>query len=216
MRAAWEAPPPGLAPRLRIAATLPGTGADVLMRDPLDLHFGAPARDDPQLQRGGVAQVDDPVAVERPAIVDPHDHLASVARVPDPRIAGDGQGRMGCRHGVHVVDLAARGALAVELSAIPGGAAALAIGGVRGLRHVVATEHGIGTIGTAREGFDLRLRIGRGHQLAFRRRALPLPVLLGAVDLRPGRRTWARGGAATGQPESACHSQAQHRPPDGT
>ena len=63
------------------------------MRDALDLHLGAPASDDPQLQRSGVAQVDDPVAVEGPAIVDPHDHLAIVARVADPRIAGNRQGR---------------------------------------------------------------------------------------------------------------------------
>ena len=69
-----------------------------------------------ELQRGGVRQIHDAIVQERAAIVHAHDHRLAVLHVRHQRIAGDRQRRMRGRHRVHVVDLAGRRALTVELA----------------------------------------------------------------------------------------------------
>src|SRR5690606_7995249 len=93
-----------------------------------------------------------------------------------------------------VVDLAARGALAMELAAIPAREPALAIRLQRGKRHVALAEHRLGTVGVAVP------RLLRRHGVRYARevgwRAVAGTVVL-VVATGPGRR--AACGRLTGQ-----------------
>ena len=74
---------------------------------------------------------------ERPAIVDAHDHALAGRDVGHARIRRQRQRRMRGGHRVHVVGLADRRLLAVELAAVPRRDAALLVRPQRGRRHVV-------------------------------------------------------------------------------
>jgi hypothetical protein len=114
-----------------------------------------------------VAQVDDAAVDERPAVVHPHDHLASVGRVAHAHIAGQRQCLVRGRHGVHVVGLAARGRRAVELAAVPRGNARFAERPVVGDRLVGPAQHRVGLAGAAAvaDGFDTGLGIGHAVEV---------------------------------------------------
>ena len=84
---------------------------------------GRHARQRAELERGGVAEVDDPALDEGAAVVDAHDDAAAVGRVAHARIARQRQRRVRGGHRVHVVDLAVGGAPAMELAPVPGGQA---------------------------------------------------------------------------------------------
>src|SRR5690606_27975574 len=108
---------PGLAARFRARlgpARILLSGEDGLALHPRAARLGAA-----EAVRSRGAEVDDALAMEGAAAVDPHGGAAAVGEVRHAREARDGQRLVGGRHAVHVVDLAARGALAMELAAIP-------------------------------------------------------------------------------------------------
>ena len=166
-------------PRARARPAAAGPSPRAARRD--DAHFdGRGAREQHvELGRGGVGEVDDAVADERPAVVDAHDDLAAVAQVRDLGVGGNRQRLVRGGHGVHVVALAERGRRGVKARAVPGGGAALDESfGAR--QHVVAlaedfverriaaraarlgARHGIGD----REHVGRRLRDGRAGRNA--------------------------------------------------
>src|SRR5690348_6346945 len=83
----------------------------------LDLDIRAPRADVAELVRRGVGQVDDPARVERAAVVDADDDALPVREIGHARVARNRQDGVRPGHRVHVVALAARGALPVELPA---------------------------------------------------------------------------------------------------
>ena len=94
-------------------------------------------------QFGGlVGDVDEAVAVVRPAVVDPDDQRFAVAEIGHARIARHRKGRMGCGERRHVEHFAIGGQPAVEIIAVPGGHALFAVGGVF-FRHVDPAGDGI-------------------------------------------------------------------------
>ena len=98
------------------------------------LHRGRAGADDAQLARGRVGEVDDALAFahEGPAVVDAHVDRALRLQVAHPHERPERQRAVGGGERVHVVDLPARGALAVEVRAVPGGQPLLTeAGGVR-------------------------------------------------------------------------------------
>src|SRR5690606_17010931 len=75
----------------------------------------------------GPRQVDQALGVERTTIIDTHDGALAVVQVGDARPGRQGQRLVGCGQLVHVVGFAGRGAMAMELAAVPGGDAFLDI-----------------------------------------------------------------------------------------
>jgi hypothetical protein len=69
------------------------------------------------------------------------------------------------RHGVHVVDLAAPGALAVELAPIPGNRALAAVFDQRLVGHVLFSEDGVRLVGARIERFGARRGVGEGIEI---------------------------------------------------
>src|SRR3546814_19228945 len=94
-----------------VARVLAGAKADHC--DPPDTAIA-----DADLDRGGVAQVDDAAIVERAAIVDPHHHRLAVVQVGHPGEARQRQRFVRRGERVHVVHPDVRGAEAVELVAV--------------------------------------------------------------------------------------------------
>ena len=78
--------------------------------------------------RRRVRQVDDAAVQERAAVVDAHDHALAGRDVGDARVRRQRQRRVRRGHRVHVVGLADRRLLAVELAAVPRRDAALPVG----------------------------------------------------------------------------------------
>src|SRR5690606_41659882 len=72
---------------------------------------------------------------------------------------------MRCRHGVHVVRLAAGCRSTMELPAIPGSVALDPIGTPRGVRNIALSGNDIRTVGTACQGFDPRRGVGNGMKV---------------------------------------------------
>src|SRR5690606_33718735 len=112
-----------------------------------------------QLDRSGVAEVDDAALVERAAVVDPHHYRLAVVEVGDAGEAGQRQALVGGTEGVHVVHLAAGGAAAVELLAVIGRAAFLGIALVVVQHPVLRAEHGIGAVAGARARLVAHFRL---------------------------------------------------------
>ena len=129
-------------------------------REYADLHRRGAGEQHVELGGGGVGQVDDAIADERPAIVDAHHDLAAIAQVRDLGIAGNGQGLVRRRHGVHVVALAQRGGSRVESRAVPRGGAALDPAVARGHHVVALAEHFVEGWIAARAA-----RLGAGHRI---------------------------------------------------
>ena len=70
--------------------TMLRAGADVVERQALDFHRRRPMGHDAQLDRGRIAQIENALGVERPAVVDAHDDLAAVVEVAHADVAGNG------------------------------------------------------------------------------------------------------------------------------
>ena len=102
-----------------------------------------------ELQRGGVAEVDDTVFVKGPTVVDAHHQFAPVGRVAHQRPAGQRHRAVRGAEGIHVVGLAAGRGPAVELAPVPRGQPALGHRQVRRHRRVAAAQHLVGLVGPA-------------------------------------------------------------------
>ena len=89
--------------------------------DAANLDHGRAIAQHVELCGGRVGQVDDSIADEGAAIVDPHHDAAAVLQIRDPHVGGQRQRLMSGGHAVHVVGLAGRGPHLVEAGAIPGG-----------------------------------------------------------------------------------------------
>ncbi len=124
--------------QLAVVGSLERRPADIFDPDPRDAiafefkKFG-----------GLVGDVDQPVAVVGPAVIDADDQRFAVGKIGDARVARHRQGRMGGGQRRHVEHFAIGGQPAVEIVAIPGGQPLLAIIGVL-FRHVDPASHGIG------------------------------------------------------------------------
>src|SRR5207245_3577927 len=94
----------------------------------LHLDPRAPGLDVPEPVRRRVRKVDDAIGAKRTAVVDAHDDRSPVAEMGHARVARYRQDRVRRGHRVHVVTLAARGALALESAAVPASESALAVG----------------------------------------------------------------------------------------
>ena len=112
-----------------------------------------------ELLRRGEGQVDDPVGIERAAVVDADDHALAVVQVGHPHIARQRQGLVRGGHAVEVVGLAVGGGLAVELGAVPGRGADHPVGPRIVHRVVGLAQHGVG-VGLHRTVVRHRHRIG--------------------------------------------------------
>ena len=133
-------------------------------REHADLHRRGAREQHVELGGGGVGQVDDAIADERPAIVDAHHDLAAIAQVRDLGVAGNGQGLVRRRHGVHVVALAQRRGCGVESRAVPRGRAALDPAVALGHHVVALAEHFVERRIAARAA-----RLGARHGVGNRR-----------------------------------------------
>ena len=104
-------------------------------------HVPVAAGVQPQAAGGGVAQINDAVPGEGAPVVDADNDLFAVAGVAHQHAGAKGQAPVGGSERVHVKALAAGRAPALEVCAVPGGAALLqhAAGGLRGQRAVGAS-----------------------------------------------------------------------------
>ncbi|MGY4359586.1 hypothetical protein ACVW0J_006079 [Bradyrhizobium sp. i1.7.7] len=110
---------------------------------------------------GFVRDVDQPVAVIGPAVVDAHDQRFAVRDIGHPRIGRHRQGRMRrCQRG-HVEHFAIGGQAAVEIVAVPGRHTLGAVVDVL-LRHVGPAAHNIG-LADAVGAAAFRNRIPKRH-----------------------------------------------------
>ena len=199
-----------------VARPPPGAGANVFVRDALDLDRRHAAQ---QVEPGGrgVAQVDHAVVMERATIVHPHDRLAAIGRVAHAHVAGQRQRLVRRGHRIHVVRLAARGGLRMELGAVPGGQPALAERAVVGDRHVGTAEHGVGLAGAApaaADGFDAGLGIGHARHVGGRvRRCAVSAAARSAGTAGEARRQQGRHHKpAEGRRAPRCRALSQTRP----
>src|SRR5688572_2884653 len=137
----------------------PGTGAD-------------------KTQSGGsrVRKIDDAIRFEWAPIVDSNDDALPAANTGHSHIAWQRQRRMRGGHREHVVDLAARGSVAVKLLAVPRCQPALAKRNIGRQRRVTAAQRNVRPIGAREEWLDPRHRIGSRRNVA--RRPIRRPVVL--------------------------------------
>ena len=147
-------------PDIVIKAVGGGGGRAIVRRQRLHPHPRGAAVAIAQLDRGGVAEVDDAALVERAAVVDPHHHRAAVVEVGHPREAGQRQGLVGGGEGVHVVHLLAGGAATVELVAVIGGQALLDVACVVVQHPVLLAQHGVIAVAGARTRLGTHLGLG--------------------------------------------------------
>ena len=157
--------------------------------DRLDLDLAASLLGDTNPVRRGVREVDHPPVQERAAVVDAHDHALARRDVGHARIGGQRQRRVGGRHRVHVVGLADRRLLAMELAAVPRCDAALLVRAERRRGDVVAAEHRVRTVGRATERLEPRARVG--DRIEIGRDVFAWAVVLVVAGLS-GRRSWCR------------------------
>ena len=87
--------------------------------DAANLDHGRAIAQHVELCSGRVREVDDSIADEGTAIVDPHHDAAAVLQIRDPYVGGQRQSLMSGGHGVHIVGLAGRGPQLVEAGSIP-------------------------------------------------------------------------------------------------
>src|SRR5574343_626616 len=97
---------PGSVPPGIEGAAPPGARTDVFEGDALHLDLAHAAGDAQPVCRG-IAEVDHPLTVERPAVIDAHDDLPARRHMPDAGIAGNGQRAVRGREAVDAVELAA-------------------------------------------------------------------------------------------------------------
>ncbi len=115
------------------------------------------------------------------------------------------------RHRVHVVDLAGRRALAVELAAVPGADAALPVRRARQVRHVVDAEHVVRTVRAARVLLDARHGVGKQVEVGRRMVAGPVVEVVAAALPRRARRV--RGDAGVRRRRAARGRFGRPAPP---
>ncbi len=95
--------------------------------DQLQPYSGLTAIDHLQLLGRCVGEVDQARAIERAAIVDPHNGLQPVVQIGDPHIARDGQVAVGGAEQLAVQHIAVGGLLAVQIRRQPAGGALFAV-----------------------------------------------------------------------------------------
>jgi hypothetical protein len=116
-------------------------------------------------------QVDDAIVQEGPAIVDAHDDALAGRDVRHARVRRQRQRRVRRGHRIHVVRLADRRFLAVELAPVPRGDAALVIRIQYRCRNVFAAEDRIRSVRRAMQRFDARHGVGNRVEIGRRARA---------------------------------------------
>src|SRR4029077_20189803 len=122
-----------------------------------------------ELRGGRVREIDDSIAYEGTAVVDPDHDTAAVLQIGDAHVRGQRERLVSSRHAVHVVGLADRGPRLVETGPVPGGDAALPGADARGQDVVAFAEHIVKRrIAAARARFDPRDDLRNG--VRFRRR----------------------------------------------
>ncbi|MNE47904.1 hypothetical protein D3C80_1423330 [compost metagenome] len=129
-------------------------GIDALDLDPRRTALGIT-----ELLRRGEGQIDDPVRIERPAVVDPQNRALAVFQVGHPHVTGQRQGLVRGGHAVQVVGFAVGGGLTVELGAVPGRRAYRLVAARVGNREVLLAEHHIGAgldRAIVRHGYGIR------------------------------------------------------------
>ena len=109
-----------------------------------DFHPGGALFDDAEFQGGRIRQVDDPVAMKRPPVIDPDHKPPPVFEIGNPHIARQRQARMRGAQRVHVIGLAAGGAPPVKFRAIPGGHALFDIAAAARHDMIALAEHHVG------------------------------------------------------------------------
>jgi hypothetical protein len=115
--------------------------AEIARQNSLDLYLTTAAVDQPQFVGGGVGKIDDAVGVKRAAVNDADDDRFAGLQLSNANVRRQGERRVGCGHGKHVVRLANRCFLAVEFLAIPTGHATRFVGFERGIRHIGFAEN---------------------------------------------------------------------------
>src|SRR3984893_10114016 len=88
--------------------------------DKFDPHVGGPLLVEVKRLGGTGRKIDDAMAYKGPAIVDPHDDRAAIVQIGDTGIARQRHGAVRRRDAVHVIALAVRGLVAMEVGSIPG------------------------------------------------------------------------------------------------
>ena len=156
------------------------------------LHQAGAFRQDAQLGCRGIGEVNDAVGVKGSAIVDLDHRAATVAEVCDPDVGGQWELLVRGGHGVHVVGLAAAGAPAMKLGAVPGCYALLAVAPAAVHYLVAAPENRVGVgIAVTAPGLRLGDRISNPAGIDL--------TLRGAV----GYHRWWRGGATRKQSDQS-------------
>ena len=157
----------------------------------------------PELHRRGVRQVDQPLGVERPSIVDAHDRAPLVVEVRDAHVRRYRQAAVRRGQLVHVVQLTARRSPAVEFRAVPRRLAVFPV--VPGIRqHVVRlAQYFIRTlVAVSARRFGARNRI---RQIAEVRRLADGSAIAGR------ERVGWRGRDATTRTSGASHAMNASR-----
>src|SRR3954462_7032579 len=90
-----------------------------------------------------VGDIDEPITVVWPAVIDAQNERFAIGDIGYPRITGHGERGMRGGQGAHIEHLAIGGQPAVEVVAVPGGQTLLAIAGVL-LWHIDPPAYGIG------------------------------------------------------------------------
>src|SRR5690606_11823964 len=93
------------------------SGIERLLGEKREVDAAAAGVDQAELGRGGAAEVDNAAAVERPAVVDSHDHRLAAAR--HAHLAAERQGAVGGGVSRGIEALAVGGFPPGELAAVP-------------------------------------------------------------------------------------------------
>ena len=112
--------------------------------DDLDGDLGRTLVNHVELSGGGIGEVEYPVAMEGPPIIDSYQGAQAVVEISDLDQAGNGQVFVSGGHGVHVIALAAAGAATVEALAIPGGRTLFLMARGVGLDEISLAFHHVG------------------------------------------------------------------------
>src|SRR5690606_4494819 len=133
-------------------------------------------------------KIDDAGAMEGAPVVDAHDDRFTRAGPRHPRIAGNGQGGMGGRHGVHIVGFAVGGLFAMKFPSVPGCGAFLPERPLVADGNIALAENDIGPEIGRRMLFDARYGIRDGLDVGgyVRPRAVVLVVAAAPAAARAG------------------------------
>ena len=119
---------------------------NVAPRDAFDFHARRSRSVVAELDSGGITHVDYATAEEGPSVIDTNNHAFPVFQVRHAGVARKLHGRVGGRHGKHVIALADSGFASVKLFSVPTGDARLRKGAVPGHRVVTFSHDGVRTI----------------------------------------------------------------------